>query len=182
MTDEVPRAAPASAAPAGPLRAPLAPDATAALDWLFDHGFLGGHATAAVIGLVVDGESLLLVGAVGDLPPLPRHDPPALPLSADLPLCRAAALGECTGMATAAEIRSRSPWLAVFAPAARAAITVPIRAGGRLIGAIGVTYSVELPGTGDLSARLREIADSLGASLRVPADRLSAEVRSPVPS
>lgn len=168
MADHAPRAA-CSPVPLRVGRGQLPPtgDAIAALDWLFEREFLGPHAIAAVVGINHGDDSLALLGAAGDLPAFPRRQPLTLPLDADMPLCRAARLGVCASMMTRASIVHRSPWLAAVAPAAQSAITVPIRAGGRPIGAIGVTYACELPfGAGDVLARLADIGESLGASLR----------------
>jgi len=141
--------------------------ATTALAWLYDHDFLGSRATGAVIGLVADDTTLRLLGAVGDLPPVPRRAPVALPLDGDAPLCRAARLGVCTCMPTPEAMRRRAPWLAAFAPAARSAITVPIRADGRALGSLGVTYERELFRDGrELLARTTDLGDSLGTALR----------------
>lgn len=163
----VPDACPRGSLRVGRGQLPPTGDATAALDWLFEHEFLGPNAIAAIVAVVQDERSLALLGAVGDLPALPRRQPLTLPLDADMPLCRAARLGVCTSMNNRDAIRQRSPWLAAFAPAAHAAITVPIRAAGKPIGAIGITYSYELPDRcRELLARVTDIGDSLGASLR----------------
>lgn len=140
--------------------------AIAALDWLFDHDFLGPHAIAAIIGLVTVPGSLSLLSAVGDLPVIERSDPVIIPMSSDTPMCHAARLGVATCLATIDDIRRASPWLASVAPAARAAVTFPIGAPGRSIGAIGVTYSEPIADGEQVLDRLALISESLAASLR----------------
>ncbi len=140
--------------------------ATSTLDWLFEHDFLGPHATAAIIGLVTDDRTLTLLSAVGDLPVIERDDPVAVPLIGDAPLCRAARLGIATCITTPDEIRRSSPWLALVAPSARSAVTFPIRAAGRTIGAIGVTYSEPTTDGEQLLERVMLIGESLGSTLR----------------
>lgn len=140
-----------------------------ALAWLFEHSLLGADVSAAVLGLVTEHDSLWLVAASGDLPPVSTTEPLTLPLGTELPLCRAARLGATTYMTSAGAISQRSPWLAAFAPRAASAAAVPIRHEGRLHGSLGVTYASTTDDGGQERLRvMTEISDHLAALLHRP--------------
>lgn len=136
----------------------------AMLDRLFHRGFLGDEATGAMVG-VIDGASLRLLGAVGDLPPVaPRGF--EVPLAVDLPLCRAARLGVAVLLPDRASMDRASTLLAAFAPNAGSAVFTPIRDGSGVIGAYGVTYGHAWSDEGPLTNRLHEIGVLLGRMAR----------------
>lgn len=134
------------------------------VDWLFHRGFLGDDATGAVVA-VVTGPTLRLLGAVGDLPPLPLGGV-ELPLGLDLPLCRAARLGVPVRLTDRTAIESDSPWLTAFAPHAGSVACAPIRDGTGVIGSYGVAYGRAWSDDDFLAARLDQIGLMLGRTAR----------------
>jgi serine/threonine-protein kinase RsbW len=120
-------------------------------------GLLG--AAGASLGLV-EGDELVIVDPAGDTP---AALPPGLrlPLDAAAPIARAARSGETTVAHTRADFERLFPDGAGLAPYAAGAVAVPLVAGGRRLGAIGLPF-MRAESIDDDVVALAELAASLG--------------------
>jgi serine phosphatase RsbU (regulator of sigma subunit)/anti-sigma regulatory factor (Ser/Thr protein kinase) len=124
-------------------------------------GLLGARAGAMAM---IDGPDLVVVDP--ESAAVQTHRPSAhIPLTARAPIARAAASGDRVVVRDRASLEQSYPDAIVFTPYARAAVAVPLRIAGKVVGSISCLYDDEAAMIEDAEAVAQIAADLGGQAL-----------------